>query len=117
MICTPISPVPWGKKRYACDHSSWYAIRLSLVMGAVAPIEKLGFFLEIVLRSSLQPNSTYFRIDDALRSVVFVGLVVSIYCYGKEKMIMMEKGDVLRSSDFLAFCSLTRLARMAVYSL
>lgn len=31
-------------------------------------------------------------------------------------MVIME-GDVLRSSDFLAFCSLTRLARMAAYSL
>lgn len=45
----------------------------------------LGFFFEIVLRSSLQPYSIYFRIDDALRSIVLVGLVVSIYCYGKEK--------------------------------
>lgn len=45
----------------------------------------LGFFFEIVLRSSLKSYSIYFRIDDALRSIVFVGLVVSMYCYGKEE--------------------------------
>lgn len=77
----------------------------------------LGFFFEIVSRSSLQPYSIYFRIEDALRSIVLVGLVVSIYCYGKEKDDNDGGGYILRSSDFLAFCSLTRLAWMAAYSL
>lgn len=81
----PYHRSPGGKKRYACDHSYWCAICLSLVYGAAAPIEMLGFFFEIVLRSSLKSYSIYFRIDDALRSIVFVGLVVSIYCYGKEE--------------------------------
>lgn len=98
----------------------------------LAPIEKLGLFVEIVLRFSLQPDILYFRIDDALRSVIFAELWLVYLClYGngekgkkgkkgkkkeKKKMMIME-GDVLRSSDFLAFCSLTRLARRAVYSL
>lgn len=43
-------------------------------------------FFEIVLRSSLQPYTIYFRIDDALRSVIFAELWLVYLCrYGKGK--------------------------------
>lgn len=75
-------------------------------------ISLLSFYL-CEYEKRLSPFVTHFLIDDALRSVV--GEWVS-YGFGAWEMLGGRERGLLRSSLFLAFSSLTRLARMEAYS-
>ena len=59
-------------------------------------------------QTTAESYKVYFRIDDARRS--------GIGCQYVLPQSIGESCDLLRSSDFLAFSSLTRLAKIWAYS-